>query len=332
MGPQGSAPQQLVQYAASSSGPKPRELFGSGSANAAPPSPKRASQRVVVPPPSDSPDMPQQRLVSEVHRLFEQDKADAEHFGAIADEINDHAQWINGLRLLILDLQQKVTAITVQAVDNDSGLKKSIAEHDSTLNEKLFKLESIVTGQGKSIEEVRGQMASGQAGVLEQLATGMQQLDAKTGESVVALENAIKEEMFKQMSETRAVVTGMGDSAGKRFDALETEVTLQAGATSAPAPPGGPQRDTSPLLGAHSVPSAAAAPPAFPHTVAGAPGLMGAAAPGATFGATQCVTTPFSFWCWLGTYGRSGIPTATGQCSDRNAATALRSTTTAALH
>ena len=52
-------------------------------------------------------------------------------------------------------------------MENDYALKKSIAEHDHILNVKLFKLESIVTGQGKSIEEMRGQITSGQSGVLE---------------------------------------------------------------------------------------------------------------------------------------------------------------------
>ena len=71
--------------------------------------------------------MDQKRLVNEVHRLFEQDKSDAEHFESIKEQINDHATWLKFLKVLIVDIQQKLTAVTVQAVDNDVALKKSIS-------------------------------------------------------------------------------------------------------------------------------------------------------------------------------------------------------------
>ena len=104
--PHGAAPKQLSFGAT-----------GTGQYNVA--SPKRASQRGAVSAPSDSPDMDHKQLVNQVHRLFEQDKADAEHFEQVKDQINDHAAWLKFLKVLIVDIQQKVTAVTVQAVEND---------------------------------------------------------------------------------------------------------------------------------------------------------------------------------------------------------------------
>ena len=114
----------------------------------------------------------------------------------------------------------------------------------------------------------------------------MQQLDAQTGESIAALERAVKEEVATQATELRTAVANMGDYAGRRLDALETEVPLQSGAASASAPHGAPPRDTSPIFsGANSVPGAAAAPLAFPQCGAAAPGMTGATAACGSFGA-----------------------------------------------
>ena len=213
--PHGAAPKQLMFGAMDGGYPSPK---------------KGPPPRVTVAQPTESPDMPQATLVKEVHRLFEQGKVDAQHFQEISDVFANHCSWINGLRMLILDLQQKVTAVTVQAIDNDTGLKKSIAMQDAELKDNLRKFEEIVTKQGKDLKEVRDEATS-----------TVQISDAKYGQAVATLEDAVqglRAEVPARLTEMQAVVANMGENVVGRLNAVETEVTLQAGAAAATAPPG----------------------------------------------------------------------------------------------
>ena len=255
-------------------GPGPKQLVfgphGSGQHQAV--SPKKGPQRVVVDAPSDSPSMDQQRLVSEVHRLFEQDKSDAMHFENIKDTLNDHANWLRLLKTLIFEIQEKVTGVTVQAVDNDAYLKKSIATTDAELKEKLRLMEMIITKQGEDIKQTEGQKLG------EQLSSGLQTLDAKYGQAMATLEGAVRglrEEMPVRLTEIRTAVAGMEASVMGRLSAVETEVTLQAGATVALSHPGPGVCSTGPVVSNDS----AAFPMAFPHTATPAPPMATATRP-----------------------------------------------------
>ena len=255
-------------------GPGPKQLVfgphGSGQHQAV--SPKKGPQRVVVEAPSDSPSMDQQRLVSEVHRLFEQDKSDAVHFENIKDTLNDHANWLRLLKTLIFEIQEKVTGVTVQAVDNDAYLKKSIATTDAELKEKLRLMEMIITKQGEDIKQTEGQKLG------EQLSSGLQTLDAKYGQAVATLEGAVRglrEEMPVRLTEIRTAVASMEASVMGRLSAVETEVTLQAGAAVALSHPGPGVCSTGPVVSNDS----AAFPMAFPHTATPAPPMATATRP-----------------------------------------------------
>ena len=270
--------QSVVHYDA---GPKQLMFGPHGAGQQQAPSPKKLAQRVVNPAPIDSPDMDQKRFVGEVHRLFEQDKQDAGHFESVKDTLNDHANWLKLLKALSYEIQEKVSAVTVQAVDNDTSLKKSIAMTDAELKEKLRLLEMIVTKQGSDVKEMNNRKLD------EQLTSGFQALDAKYGQAVAALEGAVRglrEEMPARFTEMAAAVANMGESVTGRLNAVETEVTLQAsvsatapgidpqayqaGAAAAPAALAFPQCAVPPQ--AHtSVPVSATAPyqsPSFPQS------------------------------------------------------------------
>ena len=187
--PHGAAPKQLVFGASDGGIPSPT---------------KGPPPRVTVAQPTESPDMPQATLVREVHRLFEQGKVDGQHFQDISDVFGNHCSWINGLRVLILDLQQKVTAVTVQAIDNDTGLKRSIAMQDAELKDNLRKFEEIVTKQGKDLKEVRDEATS-----------TVQILDAKYGQAIATLEGAVqglRAEVPARLTEMQALVAKISAS------------------------------------------------------------------------------------------------------------------------
>ena len=163
----------------------PKQLtFGPQGSHAV--SPKKGPRRAVVTAPPDSPDMDQKRLVGEVHRLFEQDKSDAVHFESFRETLNDHANWLKLLKTMIYEIQEKVNGVTMQAVNNDALLKTSIATTDAELKEKLRMLEMIVSKQGTELKEMQGQQLK------DQLSSGLQTLDAKYGQSVAALEGAVR--------------------------------------------------------------------------------------------------------------------------------------------
>ena len=81
--------------------------------------------------------MSQATLIREVYRLFEQAKSDEEHFKDISKVFENHSTWIRWIRMMVVDVQQKVANITMQAVNNDSSLKNTLAMHDAELKDKL---------------------------------------------------------------------------------------------------------------------------------------------------------------------------------------------------
>ena len=173
-------------------------------------------------------------------------KADTQLLAEIKDSIDDHATWINGLGKLIFMLQKAITSITVQAVDNDNDLKKSIASTDATLKENLRQMEMIVTQQGadhRSLSEI--------------VNSGAQAMDAKYGEAMAALEGAVRglrEETPVRLTEVRSAVTAMNETVTRKISAIETAMTMQAGAPVASAPPG---------FDGNTLPGATQGPPGF---------------------------------------------------------------------
>ena len=103
--------------------------------------------------------------------MFEQAKVDDAHFQDISDTFENHSTWVRWLRMMILDLQQKVASITMQAIENDQGLKRTFAMHDAELKDNPRSLEAIVTAQGGSIKDIADNNAS-----------GLRTMDSKYGE------------------------------------------------------------------------------------------------------------------------------------------------------
>ena len=147
--------------------------------------------------------MPQARLTQEVHRLFEQAKVDDAHFQDIDGVFENHSTWMRWLRMMIVDLQQKVASITMHAIENDQGLKRSLAMHDAELKDKLKAFEAVVTGQGATIGDVRDAAAS-----------GLQGMDSKYGQALSTMEKAvqnIRDEVPVRLTELNANMTDMNN-------------------------------------------------------------------------------------------------------------------------
>ena len=178
-----------VGHEAVHQGAEPRQLnFGTstpvpGALPHVPKSPMKAPpQRVVIDQPTGVPHMHDQQAVNrEVHRMHDQGEIDAQQFKDISVVFENHCGWINGLRALILDLQQKVTAITIQAVDNDKAFKRTSEMHDAELKDNLKAFEMIVTQHGSDIREIR-----------ECTTSGMQAVDEKHGQAIAALEGVVQ--------------------------------------------------------------------------------------------------------------------------------------------
>ena len=210
-------------------GPKQLAFGPTGSGQYNVESPKRAPLRAVVETPATSAEqvkgMTHEKRVSEVHRIFEQGKADAESAAGVKEAVDNHANWLKLFKALIVDIQQKVQAVTSQAVDNDTALKTSIAATDAELKEKLRLLEMIVTEQGEDIKRMKEQKMD------ERLSSGLQTLDSKYGQSIAVLEAAVRglrEEMPARLTEVSAAMANMGANVTGRLNAVETEIALQA--------------------------------------------------------------------------------------------------------
>ena len=101
-----------------------------------PPNAKRAARREVAPPSAAQADVTHIQLVQEVHNLHNQGKQDAKFFEQTNETIEQHADFLEAIRVHCKRMNQNIEQLTSdlarvakEVVDNDAEVKSKVEDN-----------------------------------------------------------------------------------------------------------------------------------------------------------------------------------------------------------